>query len=194
MRTWYDQPGKKQRRRRARQAKALAIAPRPAAGRLRPIVRCPTFKYNTKVRSGKGFTLDELKAAGINIKLAPTIGIAVDHRRRNRSLESLQANVQRLKEYHSKLIIFPRKANQPKQGDSDPEQLKLATQLKGDVLPITQPTDFLKGRVVTDDEKKYSVFQAMRIARADARLIGIREKRAKQKAEEAKMATGKPKK
>ena len=67
---------------------------------------------------------------------------------------------------------------------------------------------------MTDDEKKYrslvivskassftclvsflySVFQAMRIARADARLIGIREKRAKQKAEEAKMAIGKSKK
>ena len=53
------------------------------------------------------------------MKLAPTIGIAVDHRRRNRSLESLQANVQRLKEYRSKLILFPRKSNQPKQGDSD---------------------------------------------------------------------------
>ena len=39
-----------------------------------------------------------------------------------------------------------------------------------------------------------SVFQAMRIARADARLIGIHEKRAKQKAEEAKMAIGKSKK
>ena len=40
----------------------------------------------------------------------------------------------------------------------------------------------------------YSVFEAMRIARADAKLIGVREKRAKQKAEEAKMATGKSKK
>lgn len=31
-----------------------------------------------------------LQEAGIPAKLAPTIGIAVDHRRRNRSLESLQ--------------------------------------------------------------------------------------------------------
>ena len=31
-----------------------------------------------------------LQEAGISVKLAPTIGIAVDHRRRNRSLESLQ--------------------------------------------------------------------------------------------------------
>ena len=41
-------------------------------------------------------------------KYARTIGIAVDHRRRNKSLESSQANVQRLKLYKSKLILFPR--------------------------------------------------------------------------------------
>ena len=33
-----------------------------------------------------------LQEAGISVKLAPTIGIAVDHRRRNRSLESLQVS------------------------------------------------------------------------------------------------------
>ena len=59
------------------------------------------------------------QAAGISRKVAPTIGIAVDHRRKNRSAESLQANVQRLKEYKSKLIVFPRKASKPKQGDSE---------------------------------------------------------------------------
>ena len=32
----------------------------------------------------------DVQEAGISVKLAPTIGIAVDHRRRNRSLESLQ--------------------------------------------------------------------------------------------------------
>jgi ribosomal protein L13E len=32
----------------------------------------------------------DLQEAGIPRKLAPTIGIAVDHRRKNRSLESLQ--------------------------------------------------------------------------------------------------------
>lgn len=31
-----------------------------------------------------------VQEAGIAVKLAPTIGIAVDHRRHNRSLESLQ--------------------------------------------------------------------------------------------------------
>ncbi len=36
------------------------------------------------------FATPLLQEAGISVKLAPTIGIAVDHRRRNRSLEGLQ--------------------------------------------------------------------------------------------------------
>ncbi|XP_039034836.1 uncharacterized protein LOC120171118 [Hibiscus syriacus] len=43
-------------------------------------------------------------------RLAPTIGIVVDHRLKNRSLEGLQANVQRLKTYKAKLVVFPRRA------------------------------------------------------------------------------------
>ena len=64
---------------------------------------------------------------------------------------------------------------------------KLATQLKGTVLPIRQQVMRYKAREITDDEKKYSVYEAMRIARADKKLIGVREKRAKTKAEEEKM-------
>ncbi|KAF5182248.1 Serine hydroxymethyltransferase [Thalictrum thalictroides] len=71
---------------------------------LRPVVHGQTLKYNMKVRAGRGFSLEELKAAGIPKKLAPTIGVAVDHRRKNRSLEGLQANVQRLKTYKAKLV------------------------------------------------------------------------------------------
>jgi len=183
VKTWFDQPGRKKRRRVNRQKKALRIAPRPVAGSLKPIVRCPTFKYNTKVRAGRGFTLEELKAAGISRKVAPTIGIAVDHRRKNRSAESLQANVQRLKEYKSKLIVFPKKASKPKQGDSEPNELSVAAQLQGPLMPIQQSRLPIKARAVTEEEKKASVFKSMRIARANARLIGIREKRAKEKAE-----------
>ena len=94
IRTWFNQPARKLKRRKTRQRKALQLAPRPVAGRLRPTVHCQTVKYNHRLRLGRGFTLDELKTAGISKKLAPTIGIAVDHRRKNRSLESLQRNVQ----------------------------------------------------------------------------------------------------
>lgn len=90
IKTWFDQPARKQRRHRKRMTKALQIAPRPAAGLLRPVVRCPTVRYNKKLRLGRGFTLEELKAVGIGKRVARTIGISVDYRRRNRSLESLQ--------------------------------------------------------------------------------------------------------
>jgi len=52
---------KKKRRRALRNKSALQIAPRPVAGLLRPIVQCPTIRYNSKQRQGKGFTLEELK-------------------------------------------------------------------------------------------------------------------------------------
>ncbi|XP_020114744.1 60S ribosomal protein L13-like isoform X2 [Ananas comosus] len=54
------------------------------------------------------------QAAGILKKLAPTISNAVDHRRKNHSLEGLQANVQMLKMYKTKLVIFPRNWPQPR--------------------------------------------------------------------------------
>nr|AAX48845.1 L13 [Suberites domuncula] len=187
VKTWFNQPGQKKRRRTKRLQKAAAVAPRPANGPLRPVVRCQTFKYNTKVRSGRGFTFEELKAAGVSKKQALKIGIAVDHRRRNRSLESLQTNTQRLKEYKSKLILFPRKMSKPRPGDSDADACKMATQLSGTILPIRRQVMRQKARAVTADEKKYSVFETMRVARIDKKLIGIREKRAKQKAEEDKM-------
>ncbi|KAJ1540646.1 60S ribosomal protein L13, partial [Cladochytrium tenue] len=61
VKTWFDQPGRKKRRREHRLAKALAIAPRPIDGPLRPAVRAPTVRYNHKLRAGRGFSLDELK-------------------------------------------------------------------------------------------------------------------------------------
>merc|ERR1719201_383273 len=119
-----------------RQAKAAKMAPRPTAGLLRPAVHPPTIKYNYKLRQGRGFTFSELKEAGINRKEARSIGIAVDHRRRNRSTESLQLNAQRLKEYKGKLIVFPRKRGKPKAGDADAAELEKAEQLKGPLVPM----------------------------------------------------------
>ena len=60
------------------------------------------------MREGRGFTLEEIKAVGINKKYARSIGITIDTRRTNKSNESLQRNIQRLKEYVEKLIVLPR--------------------------------------------------------------------------------------
>lgn len=99
----FDQPAKKKNRRLKRAAKAAKMAPRPTGGMLRPVVHCPTIKYNSKVRLGRGFSVDELKEAGIPLKFARSIGIAVDKRRTNKSNESLQ--VRRLAALHSPAVI-----------------------------------------------------------------------------------------
>lgn len=93
VRTWFDQPGRKTRRSQKRLNKTQRVAPRPAKGALRPVVRGTTRRYNMKVRSGRGFSLDELRAAGLHPKYARTIGISVDHRRRNKSTEAFQVRV-----------------------------------------------------------------------------------------------------
>merc|ERR1712018_789414 len=180
VKTWFNQPARKDRRRKTRAAKAARVAPRPVKS-LRPVVRCPTFKYNIKDRQGRGFTLEELKAAGITKNMALTIGICVDHRRKNKSLESLQRNVQRLKEYQSKLILFPVKGcKKPRKEDASEEDMKKATQLEGEILPIKQVAKRPRAMELTDDLKKFRAFNTVRVARSVARLWGIRAKKAKE--------------
>merc|ERR1711902_162966 len=177
VKTWFNQPARKFRRRQSRIAKAARVAPRPL-GKLRPVVHCPTYKYNVKVRAGKGFTLEELKAAGLSKNYAQTIGIAVDHRRWNKSVESLQLNAQRLKEYKSKLILFPISAKKPRKGDSTPEELSKAVQLAGAVMPVKPVVKRARAMAVTDELKNFQAFQTIRQARSFKKLAGIRAKRA----------------
>ncbi|CAF0774817.1 unnamed protein product [Didymodactylos carnosus] len=193
VRTWFDQPARKERRHKKRLQKAKRVAPRPAKGPLRPVVRCQTVRYNMRVRAGRGFSLDEVRAAGLNPKYARTIGIAVDHRRRNKTTDAFQVNVQRLKQYLGKLILYPLNKDKPKEHET-----KVAsgtapiypTQIKTKVMPVKNRYIREKPRPIGDDDKKFKVFQSLRMARADAKLIGIREKKAKQAAEDEK----KPKK
>ena len=65
--------------------------------------------------------------------------------------------------------------------------MKLATQHTGkEVLPIKQVTKKEKARAITEEEKKYSAFVALRQARAHARLAGKRAKKAKEAEESNK--------
>ena len=63
----------------------------------------------------------------------------------------------------------------------------MATQLKQLPLPIKQAPVRCEAQAITDADRKRSVYCAMRVARADAKLVGVREKRARLKAEEDKM-------
>lgn len=191
IRLHFDQPAKKQARHQRRAAKAARLFPRPTE-KLRPVVSSCTRKYAGKVRYGRGFTLDEIKAAGLNAAFARTVGIAVDHRRTNTSESQLQANVERLNTYKSKLILFPRRENKPKKGlinDATAEQLKSAAaqnQVTGHILPISKPTLADEFAPITEEDKKRNVYRTTRTLRTNKRYLGRREKRAKEAAEETK--------
>lgn len=123
--------------------------------------------------------------------MALSIGIPVDHRRQNTSVESLQANVARLNEYKSKLILFPRKSKAPKKGDASAEEVKEAQQLvrvannaafKIDPIPNKYTVE---ERAIDAAEKEKNAFRTLRMARADKRNQGKRDKRARLKEEEA---------
>eukprot|EP00178_Gracilaria_changii_P003439 TRINITY_DN15079_c0_g1_i5.p1 TRINITY_DN15079_c0_g1~~TRINITY_DN15079_c0_g1_i5.p1 ORF type:complete len:225 (+),score=66.90 TRINITY_DN15079_c0_g1_i5:25-675(+) len=184
VKTWLNQPARKLRRRKARMAKAIKISPRPTGGLLRPAVRATTAKYNMRLRTGRGFTLEELKAAGVPAVKARSIGIAVDHRRSNAAAETMSLNVQRLKEYMSKLVVFPKNAKKPTTNDSKAEDLAKAKQLKArKVLPVKQTFKKLAARTIKDEDRVASVYAKLRHERSAKKLKGIREKRAKERAE-----------
>ncbi|ETS78310.1 hypothetical protein PFICI_10372 [Pestalotiopsis fici W106-1] len=184
VRTHFDQAPQKIRRRAARQAKAAAAAPRPV-DKLRPIVRCPTIRYNRRVRAGRGFSLAELKAAGIPKQFAPTIGIAVDFRRQNLSEETLAANVARLKAYKEKLVLFPRKAGKPKAGDSKDVDVSKTVSSLAAALPIVPVSEGVYEISKNDVPKAVEggAYTKLRLERSNKRQQGQREKRAREKAE-----------
>mmetsp|Transcript_7481 Transcript_7481/g.8614 ORF Transcript_7481/g.8614 Transcript_7481/m.8614 type:complete len:210 (-) Transcript_7481:50-679(-) len=178
-----NKASKKKSRRLARAAKAAAIAPRPL-DLLRPAVRGQTQRYSAKVRLGRGFSLAEIKAAGLTAAYARTIGIAVDHRRTNRSVEGMEANVARLTEYKSKLIVFPKRRGSIKAGDASKEETSAATQLTGKLMPLAKAADEIVMEDVTEEMKANVAFTQMRIARAETRVEGYRvsvEKRKEKK-------------
>ncbi|XP_053660219.1 60S ribosomal protein L13 [Anopheles marshallii] len=184
IRTWFNQPARKFRRRQNRIKKAKSVFPRPAKGPIRPIVHCPSQRYNTKIRAGRGFTLAELKGAGLSKNFAQTVGIAVDPRRQNKSVESRQENVQRLKEYRSKLILFPVHRNKkPRKGEATPDECKMAKQLKRSVMPIRNARPKVTLEPITEEQKKFSAYQALHQARLTARFFGVRAKKAREAAE-----------
>ncbi len=124
----------------------------------------------------------ELKEAGISKKVARIIGIAVDHRRTNASEESLKANVGRLQEYKSKLVVVPRQSNQrPKAGDSGPEQTANVPEAMITPLPLTKTPSELEYVAIPAEEG--SVYATLRTARTDAKIAGIRKKMKEEKEE-----------
>jgi len=172
-----------------------------------------------KTRYGRGFTLDEIKNAGLNPQYARSIGIAVDHRRQDMSLETRELNVKRLKAYLAKLILFPGKTTRKlalKQAKAEPmtdakkeekkprkmilpeapkEKLELpAAKEQSDkkvVLPMVEQTLREKPQTITAEMKNTLSFKKLRIERVKERYAGVRKKRAELAQREAEEKAGK---
>jgi large subunit ribosomal protein L13e len=120
------------------------------------------------------------------------------------SQESLAANVARLQEYKARLILFPRKSGQFKKLDASADDVKAAKDAfaaEGKVegyttrvqaaLPVK---NISRAEAITEikrsdmPEGEKAAYRRLREARSEARLIGVREKRAKAAADEEQAA------
>lgn len=189
VKTFFNQAANKKSRIIRRQERATRLEPRPVQ-LLRPAVRAMTQRYNRRQRIGRGFTLQEIKAAGLGAAFARTIGIAVDHRRKNKSVEAFQINVQRLKQFREKLVLFPRHENKPKKGlvnDANPEVVKsIESQQNSDRVLFGLPEE-PKGDVavtITKDMKDRKVYRELRQEWVNQYYEGIRKKKASEVKEE----------
>jgi len=148
--------------------------------------------WRDRDRHGRGFTLQELKAAGIDARSAHTIGIAVDRRRHNKSVESLNTNVQRLKFYKANLVVYPRKT---KKGQEKP-QLPAPTQYEGE-FPFSQRRKPDAPVKITDQMKSVSGLKTLRAERMKLRRVGLAARKAQKEANSAggqqQQGGGKPK-
>ena len=170
VKTWYNQPGRKRRRRVLRNKKAKLVEPNPTH-KLRPIVRGQTNKYNTKIKLGRGFTPKELKEGGIKgLSYARSLGIAVDLRRKDTSKETLDLNAGRVKEYLARMILYPRNEKKPDKKPQVPEatadklnsaEAKVQNTVKG-VIELPKKEIGYTFAPITDDMKKVNVYETQR--------------------------------
>ena len=104
----------------------------------------------------------------------------------------MAANVERLKTYRSRVILFPRNSKKPTKADASAEDVKAAKEaghkshvkLSNAALPISNKVEIKEGKV-SDFQSEGSVYRKLRDTRSEARLVGVRAKRAAEKAEEA---------
>ena len=65
----------------------------------------------------------------------------------------MQANAQRLKEYRSSIVLFPRRSGKPKNGDSSKDDLSAVQQHTGALLPIKHDKHQLETVTISSEQK-----------------------------------------
>ena len=191
VKTFFNQPGRKRRRLDARKLKATKVFPRPLQP-VRPIVQSCSQRYSGRPRIGRGFTLDELKKANISEKFARSVGIAVDHRRKNRNTEAFKRNVDRLAAYKSKLVLLPRNPKKLKKAAKNSTIAETDAKADGQVQNKTRdvialPKVELKEKPIkiTPAMKLFNPKVTLKLELVNQKWKGKREKRAKEEAAKA---------
>ena len=178
VKTWFNQPARKLRRLQKRSQKAQSIFPKPINS-LRPIVHKCTFRYSGQPREGRGFSIEELRLAGLHPRFARTVGISVDHRRTNKSAESIERNVQRLKAYIEKLVLLPSKSGKPSAGrkgvlaDSTGKDEPIQNTHKS-VLAVPAVTLREKRVVITKEMNAFRAHKQLRLERTNKKWASKR--------------------
>ncbi|KAI3382762.1 hypothetical protein SNEBB_009465 [Seison nebaliae] len=182
VKTWFNQPARKKRRHDKRVEKVKRMNPCPV-NKMKPAVHCPSQRYNSRQRLGRGFTMDELKAVGLHWRYAQTIGISVDLRRRNKSMESFEKNKERLTEYMNRVTVLPKKKKQ------DAMDVDMENTVSKVIVPITKDNQVFQGtKKITkkESERGAYAFNLIKKARNDKKMKGKLEKEEKDKQEKLK--------
>lgn len=175
---FFNVNGHKTVRSQKRADRAAARSPAPL-DLLRPTVKACTRRYASKIRFGRGFSLEEIRAAGLTPAFARTVGIAVDHRRHG-SNQMEEANIQRLTTYKANLVLFPRVEGKAKKGEIADSTTRLDTpqNVEGGVLALPVVKVRVGLAALTKDLKSKKVYRSIREARINRKYEGKRVKRA----------------
>merc|ERR1719300_2213250 len=95
IRTEFHKPFAKKRKQSTKALKAASKSKRPLH-LLRPVVRCLSQKYDSRLRLGQGFTKLEVEKAGLDLNWCYRFGVKIDKRRKDQNEETLKRNVERL--------------------------------------------------------------------------------------------------
>lgn len=109
-----------------------------------------------------------------------------------------------MKDYKSRLVLFPRRLSKQKKGDSSPEDITSVRQLKGVIVKAPAPESaisftkisevfvycFLKVIIIivvsVQELTSFKAHSTLRNAMNDAKLVGIRLKKSKEQKDEVK--------
>jgi large subunit ribosomal protein L13e len=179
---YFNLSAHKTLRRAARSAKAAERSPAPV-DLLRPLAKCNTRRYSNKIRFGRGFSLEEVRAVGLTPAFARTIGIAVDHRRHGSNVLE-EKNIERLQRFKSNLVLFPRNAGAPKKGEINDSTTGLegvAQIAQSGVYALPKVTKRAGIAALTKEMKAEKTYVKLRSARVNRKYKGKRDAAAKAK-------------